>query len=483
MKRLFLLLLLTSCGTGVITPPGTDPVDPVVTIPEEKPKLMALDSFTHPDQAPQSAWKTSLTRTIFSDQETGYVVKGDLCLLAGKAQKILPINIDKRSAVEYKTGIYYDALIPLTVENCTEAKYAWIDLRDSFNQNGLSITISKIGPAGEPFVPLAIQLEPFAFGMYLNNNVFQNDLYNWALPAQQMLREHRILPYKSYVTDYDVNPAYPFEKFNPKTMHMQVPINAKDSNNQKMNTALKDYKPWFYVVDEPGDADLLALKTKFAKLKTLAPDVARMVTTIYKKEYKDLIDIFCPVMEHADLVARENYSRLCLYTSCMAGGCDVNRLWIYKRDDKGNILYDSKGRPVVDLNNFTHTDYNWSGSPDLVIDAPLNNSFGFFMVGLKYDVEFLLYYNSIEQWSLMPEGLNPFVDQYNFGGNGDGTLLYPDIEKHGAFPSLRLKMLREASYMINAAVQNGKTDLLKSKVQSALKWSFDDSLRDEVFKK
>lgn len=464
----------------VVTCPTT-PTTPVVTTPTPTTaKLKVLDSFSYnPGFAPEALWKSEVKRTIFTDQVTGYAVKGDLCLLVGKAQKMLGITTKYPSAKEYKVGKYFGPLVELTKDNCKDAEYAWMDLTDSYNENGLSITITKSGVGGAPYIPFMVELSPYSFATGINkstaNSAYVNGMENWVLPTLQLLRDHRITTYKSWVVDYDINASFPFSKFVPCEKRTNVPWNLLDANNVKMNTALKDCGPWVYVVDEPDAAALLDKKATLQKIKSLAPNVSTMVTTTYQEAYKDLIDIWVPVMEHADLVKRDLYKRMGLYTSCMVHGCDPDRFYIYKKVNK---------QDVHDPNNFVHHDYAASGAPDLTLDAPPSDAFKFFMVGLKYNVEFLLYYNSIELWKMgqTDVGVDIFTDPYNFGGNADGNLLWPDYANKSAYPSYELKMLREASWMINAAAKNGKLEVLKARVTNALKSSFDDSLRDEMYK-
>ena len=61
-----------------------------------------------------------------------------------------------------------------------------------------------------------------------------------------------------------------------------------------------------------------------------------------------------------------------------------------------------------------------------------------------------LYYHAVEGYRLSPNGVYLLEDPWNFGGNGDGLLLYPGrpgefgLTEHQPLPSLRLKLIRYA---------------------------------------
>lgn len=468
MKYL-LLLLLISCASKEV--PKVEVPSPVIV--EEKKEvsvpptlngnIQILVDFVHSDRALASDWVTSTTRKIFDGQVTGYITRGDLCKLVGilslDSFAMLPITTKYRSAIEYPVGVYYDALVPLTKDNCKTSKYAWIDLANSFDALGLKITLDKsIGKRLEtPAITLTAAFEPFAFMQAMNNFVYKDDSYmDNALPVLAMLREHRITPHKTYI---NLNPSSPeFIKFVKFEKEMNVP----ESTDKALNK-LAQYKPWIYKIDEPSDSSLAKEIPAMKRLRQSVPDVDLLVTTTYKPAYKDLVTLFCPVAEQFNDV---KYPYQCIYFSCMANGCGPNRAW----------ENDPKKLPP-------HVDYHATGSPDYSLDAPPSNLFGVFLVANKVGARMTLYYNLIENFGLMKFGVDPFVDSYNFGANGDGALLYPNKAGKSVFTSVRLKLLREASYMNDAITINKKTKLVSDAVKSPLNWKFSKELRDQAYEK
>lgn len=452
---LLLLLLFSSCST-------TKP---------ESPKLFALDSFQTPIRDKVN-WKSEITRTVFKNQTTGFVVKGDLCLLSGKAQKILPIEIDYPSAIEYEKGTYYDAMIPMTEENCSDAEFAWLELNESFNSNGLNIKINKLQTESlDPKITMFIQLEPYAYTKGLHKGKYVDNTEYLALDGLRMLAEHRIQPIKSWVTPYGgYSNTYGFKEYVKDFSPNKVNI-PQDGNLSLLSSDISKYKindPWIYLVDEPSNSTLNAYKTVMANLRKNMPNAKLMVTTTFKKGMD--IDIYCPVLEQLGhdghpTVSDYKDKKLWLYTSCMShGNCGENRDWVQNK-----VTYSKPN--------------NRTGTPGLELDANSYDAFGFFQIAIKYDVEALLYYNSIEQWAIAKYGVDIFKDQYNFGGNGDGTLIYPDYENKKPLPSLRLKMLREASFFADAVIMSNSQKDISHYIDDTKKWNFNYIEREKIFQK
>ncbi|MCB0334068.1 MAG: DUF4091 domain-containing protein [Bdellovibrionales bacterium] len=147
----------------------------------------------------------------------------------------------------------------------------------------------------------------------------------------------------------------------------------------------------------------------------------------YSPEFHDVVDIFAPV---ADFIgtngfpAMDTYRKLqkegkevWWYVSCMSHGCDA--------------LADS-------------------GISDLVIDRPSSYIRSIGWLGAKEGIDAFLYYFVNYAYQFYPER-DPWKDQWDFSGNGDGTLVYPGrpgmfgLSQHTPLPSLRLKLLRETS--------------------------------------
>lgn len=495
MKYLLLLALLASCASTTTTPtsptttveptviagdiktptctcPPVVVTPPVVVVPpvNQEPRLLALDEFSNP-QLDSVNWKSSVTRTVFKNQVTGFAIKpataGNLCLLANKAGalKLLPIQIKNPSAKEYAKGEYYDAMEALTDKNCADAKYAWLDLAETTTIGGMTINIKKLATESlKPQIPLLIQLSSYAYQMGMDKGVYVNGHESLVKDGMQMLVDHRIQPMKSWVTPYSIYSAQYGLKEYVVDYSLGGPTSVpQDGNLSLLNTDVikyNVYKPWMYVIDEPSGASVMSkLKADLANFKSKYPNLATMVTTTYQKDFA--VDIYVPVAEHMDMYPRSTYGRLWMYVSCMSNGCGENRDWL------------------SNVNGYKHIDYNRTGAPD----APKRDAFGFFQIAIKYNLEALLYYNSIEQWALAKKGVDNFVDQYNFGANGDGTLLYPDYANKKPLASLRLKMLREASFFADAVILGGSQEVIKGYVSNATSWNFNYLEREKAYSK
>ncbi|GAB4025085.1 MAG: hypothetical protein Fur0010_28300 [Bdellovibrio sp.] len=423
-------------------------------------ELLILDSFDEPNRADSHLWKKSVERTIFRGAKTYFILKGKLCLLVGHADKLEPIQIQYPSSIDYRAGTYYDAISELNDQNCESAQYAVMDLDQSFSQFDINIKIKYLNVSlpKRPSLPLFVQLEPYAFNLGINKGKYVED-HTGALEALELLAQHRIQPIKSWISSNQPVDGETTSFINFVGKHKNGPTNLPDSSKTK-EYAKHSTSPWFYVIDEPSENNASEVQKMLDHLKEKFPEVKRMVTTDISYPVTG-IDIYCPVMDH--LYNREEYSgELWSYVSCMSHGCGENRSYL----DNPSI-FDVDQHPR-------------SGVPDLTIDAPNEDIFAFFLIGKHLKLGALLYYDSITQWSLASKGIDIDKDMYNFGGNGDGTLLYPDYINKRARPSLRLKLIREASYL--ADLVTIKNLDLKEKIQSTTDWNINLSIRDEIYK-
>lgn len=423
---------------------------------------MVLDSLEKPNFAAESDWKTSAERVVFKNAPTGFIVRGELCLLVGKAQRLEPIETIYPSASEYKVGTYYDAITELTPQNCGQTKYAWLELNDSFYFEDLKITLSKlpIDAPAEPTVPFFVQMEVYAFNKAMNNGVHVED-YQSPLSALELLSQHRLQPIKSWVSASAPveNGDFSFSKF--VLNYAKGPANIPEGN---MANTYADYvkDAWFYVIDEPQPHQARTLQAKLDELDVKHPEVKKMVTASFDYPVSG-IDIYCPVLQH--IKRRSDYpDTLWSYISCMSHGCGTNR----------SVLKDP--------NNFDHVDHDRSGEPDIMIDAPAIDLYALYLMTKTLSIQALLYFDSITQWSLIEKGVDVFKDMYNFGGNGDGTLIYPNLKNRSAYSSLRLKILREASYMRDALELCSNKPDLSSYYRSPTDWNYPTTIRNIIYR-
>lgn len=189
-------------------------------------------------------------------------------------------------------------------------------------------------------------------------------------------------------------------------------------------------KAWVYVRDEPQN--LSVLKAELSLYRTYAPSVMTMVTTRWHPSLAQQVDIFAPLIHQLDSHRANSGSeaydrkRLWPYTSCM-GSCGPNRR-------------SSPTAPRVPGPN--------TGLPDLLIDRPVESMVDYFRRLEQLRADATLYYHAVEGYPLYRQGLLLRDDPWNFGGNGDGLLLYPGrpgelgLQTHQPLPSFRLKLLR-----------------------------------------
>jgi len=114
---------------------------------------------------------------------------------------------------------------------------------------------------------------------------------------------------------------------------------------------------------------------------------------------------------------------LWLYQSCMSHGCGG----------------------TVDIGNPSAADLYWTGWPTYAIDASAVRARSMEWLSFRYGATGELYYETTQAYY----DRDPWVDQQQFSGNGDGTLFYPGttgrIGGGSDIPvaSIRLKMIRE----------------------------------------
>lgn len=185
-----------------------------------------------------------------------------------------------------------------------------------------------------------------------------------------------------------------------------------------------------YTFDEPPDDELPEVRRRAAALRRATPAVPRLVTRALDPRLYGAVDIWCPVVNYVDdkpgnsaLPGRADYDarlargeRLWWYQACMSHGCNIY----------GGAYF--------------------TGWPSYAVDAPAMSHRILEWLTFRYGVGGELYYDTVEAYA---RGLDPWRDQYLFGGNGDGTLFYPGrpdvIGGKTDIPvaSIRLALIRE----------------------------------------
>jgi hypothetical protein len=225
-------------------------------------------------------------------------------------------------------------------------------------------------------------------------------------------------------------------------------------------------RAFIYLTDEPS-RDLLSHVAEEARLaKQIAPHIKIMVTTAADPVLVSSVDIFVVLIdqiEGQDLPTPETYKKLI---------ADGKQVWLYFSCDS-HACYDSR-------------DTKW---PDLMLDDPgvqvrtigwLNDHFG--TNGFLYYYANLAYYKG-----------DPFIGQFDFGGNGDGNVFYPGrpgefgLTSNQPLPSLRMKIFREsandAEYLKMLRAQGNIPVELKTRLSSIVRSSSDWSVNFQDYQK
>jgi len=190
---------------------------------------------------------------------------------------------------------------------------------------------------------------------------------------------------------------------------------------------------FYYAFDEPQTADF----PKIVELTRLAhqadPAIRTLVTYPKTQALSNSIDIWTPLLNCFELkpgsdpycremVRRNEYDadirngkQLWWYQSCSSHGCSIT----------GGGYFD--------------------GWPSYMIDDPAVSNRVMPWLAWKYRIGGELYFNTVESYNRM----DPWNDNYLFGGNGDGTLFYPGRPKRIGgtkdipIDSVRLKLIRD----------------------------------------
>lgn len=368
---------------------------------------------------------------------------------------VLPTLLTSPSSVGTPVGAYYDILAPQNPVTCRLSPFRlieWIPQRDgpvmiAAGVRTVSIDVSIVGQYFESSKPFFVGLS--------NAFLFKGHCLKYcpreaefARKYGDLLRDHHVTPIQSWITvppmrdgrldlDHGRKNGKSFRQTGGGTSQSFVnfPRMTLYSNQRAYLRALERTvredglagRAWVYVRDEP--VDLEALKNELALYRQFAPSVMTMVTMPYRDGLADLIDIYAPNI--AEWQPRDpGYAGKVVwpYASCM-GSCGPNRA--YKED--------SERTPGPDVER-----------PDFLIDRPVRHINEFFSMLARTGADGGLYYHAVEGHALYRKGIDVVTDPWNFGGNGDGVLVYPGrpgelgLTEHTALPSFRLKLIRQA---------------------------------------
>ncbi|HCF61646.1 MAG TPA: hypothetical protein DFS52_27070, partial [Myxococcales bacterium] len=208
-------------------------------------------------------------------------------------------------------------------------------------------------------------------------------------------------------------------------------------NYRKLADHFRD-RGWFdrlydYTADEPGWGNPWSdIPTRADLIRQADPEIPKLVTTSLpgatENGVLDDIDIIVPAINHMEnTVAPYDGDQRPQYDDFVASG---KRLWMYQSCMSQGCSFGS-----------LQPGFDW---PSYMIDvsAARNRLMGW--ANFKQGVTGELYYETVNAY-----GKDPWKSQFDFNGNGDGTLFYPGtpakIGGSSGVPvaSIRLKMIRE----------------------------------------
>jgi hypothetical protein len=216
----------------------------------------------------------------------------------------------------------------------------------------------------------------------------------------------------------------------------------------------------YYCDEPPGGCSFATVKTRADFIAASAPSLQRLLTTdIGEATDQDLLgrmEIMVAIVESME--NRDQPSQRASYDGWLVD--PARHLWWYQSCDEHESCDDGTPGPATST---------W---PSYMVDAsPVRNRV-FQWLAYLYDVEGELYYASDYCWDSTCGGQSdPWVSQYAFGGNGDGTLFYPGTPaKIGGttpvpVPSIRLELIRdgmEDHELLHALDAAGHGDLART---------------------
>jgi hypothetical protein len=409
------------------------------------------------------------------------------------------LDITHPSDLEGSKGRWPDALIPKVDEfygerrnafpvnvPAGENRVAWVDVlvppgQAAGNYSG-SLRVTADGGFSRS-VPIALHVYPFgipststlqsAFGIdwevctaHYGNNCIQNEEKGWALKSLYVragLEDRISLSYLEYQPPAPGDESAWFRQYALPLIPGKTPENDAGSwlpmllRGARMTSVqvdggsfLDDWKreakaggftsrSFLYACDEPNtDASTWQYcKQQARSARQGWPGLAVLITSTIQNadafNATSLIDILVPIVNEMDDKAgigspyagnqRPKYdsfvsqpgNRLWLYTSCESHGCS---------GDPGSDPY-------------------WAGWPSYVIDQPASEQRAMGFVSYEYGASGELYF------AVDYDLKTAWTDQYDFGGNGDGTLFYPGTPariggQHDIpIDSIRLKRIRD----------------------------------------
>ena len=435
------------------------------------PKLLGTEAAVlHPIEriAFSDDWRKRTRRTVKAGGFAFVILRhgGDPCAdVAATAPGtrffvMAPMEITVPSSRGGRTGTYYEALLPRNTDTCGRSRYLFAEWKQEtsgpvefrLGDTTLAVDVELQGVLRQPVRPFYIALT----NSYLLKGHCPDYCPREAELAHKyarLLAAHGIRPMQNWIGLPPIrNGRLDLDRRSKRQMSFRQTTMAYAGSGPIGFPRMDHYRDkiaylraleatiqaeglqgraWVYAVDEPKVSPKLIEKLKLYKL--LAPSARVMVTTPYDRRLDPVVDIFAPVINQlgksgggrpADYARKDLWS----YASCM-GSCGPNR----------KAAPDAERRPGAD-----------TGLPDFLIDRPASRLFAFFEAMADMNAEGGLYYEATEGYPLARKGVDLMADTWNFGGNGDGLLLFPGrpgehgMKEHQPIASLRLKLIRHA---------------------------------------
>lgn len=470
----------TIAPTPTPTPSASPSPSPTPTAAAAVVKYSGLNKPT-PGVTP--TFSAPPTVKLWKGETRGFIVFSGQCVektsapagLSIKAYRMETVTTTSASAKGIAIGAHYDPLIPVTAV-CGSASWLFIDVAAdvaaapgpysiTVGDMTVSVTVESKTMPVRPTVPLYMGIQPFPIlaAHNLSNNTGVDVQGPLVKKYVDLLRAHRIEPFGQAIVGVrpGTNGELDFDNWKELgASYRQLVMDGSiapvalylwgaktDAELQAAERAIAREPSlkgaWYYAWDEPNSSELATVNARLAQAKAQAPSLIRMVTTL-----SSLPDLQAKVAQFE------------LWSTSL-----VKPYWVYGAcPSHGSCSNGTLG---------TNT-----GTPDLMFDQPLIHARMFPIVAAALGGQSALYYTSNQAYGKM----DPWVNQYQFGGNGDGQLVYPGragergFTTNEAVGSLRLKMLRQGMFDAEKLLVNGK---MTEVVQSAKSWLQDHTAVDQ----
>jgi MYXO-CTERM domain-containing protein len=398
------------------------------------------------------------------------------------------INLAYPSALDGATGRWPDALVPAVDELTGEVRNAfpfsvpagesravWVEVHvpHDATPGEYSGAVRVTWDGGEATVPVALTVWPFtlpstaslksAFGLSYGTLVTAHGVTGDALSTLrarygQLALDHRVTLPKIDDGNRDLTH---FSSFFGSQLDGTSPATlpgARATSVEYLGGAgglaswesFFDGKGWMdrlyqYTCDEPPITCAWSdIPARARAAKAVSPDFRTLVTTTIQEADEhgvtSSIDVMVPVVNYLDdrpAASRFSGPQRSRYDAFLASS-PLKELWTYQ-----SCMSHGCGG-TVNMGSPSDADRYFTGWPSYVIDASAVRNRAMEWLSFLHGVGGELYFETT-----MAYGHDPWNNQWDFTGNGDGTLFYPGTpakiggSAHVPVASIRLKMVRE----------------------------------------